>query len=63
MTRMRLVLLSGALMSVLALSILSQKAYAAEEHWPGRCEGTTCVIGGTTGAFCITNYPGVCGPY
>jgi hypothetical protein len=62
MTRKRLALLSCAWMSILALTVISQQAYAAEQHWPGGCEGTTCVIGGS-GKFCITNYPGVCGPY
>jgi len=63
MTTKRLALLSGVWMSILALAVISEKAYAEEQHWPGHCEGTTCVIGQGTGPFCVTNYPGVCGPY
>lgn len=63
MTRKQLALSCCAWMLLLALSVLGQKAYAEEQHWPGHCEGTTCVLGPGPGPFCITNYPGVCGPY
>lgn len=63
MTRKRLLLLSGVWMSILALAVVAENAYAAEENWPGHCEGTTCVRGPGPGYACFTNYPGICGPY